>query len=351
MSRQVFVTPRLPGPVAFLALGALVLAAGEARAQSPAEASARAAAPGAEREGATAALQALQPLRVNRDELVEMAVVGRIAAPRQAQPPYRVAPDGTVRALPGTGSITYNFRVGDSAVRIAGDHVEPAVSISTDPGPEQTGLNVLAQVGNRARVVSGDAKGAEGTVIGKHGGIENVMVEFPDEVYDHLAIGDRMQIRAVGLGMEARNVDDLHIRNMSPRLLDALTAAGMGVTPEGALRVPVTHRIPAKIMGSGLGRNHVHSGDYDIQMFDREVVERYGLETLRFGDIVAIVDADHAHGRIYRGGAISVGVVVHGISRVAGHGPGVTTLLTSPSGNMELVEDPEANLARLLELR
>ncbi len=293
----------------------------------------------------------LTPLEVNRQELVEMAVVGSIAAPRMAQPPYRIAPDGTARALPGTGSITYNYRVGDSAVDMAGDHVEPAVSISTDDTAEETGLNVLSQVGNRVRVLSGEAQGAEGTVIGKHGGIENVMVEFPDPVYEELALGDRMQVRAVGLGMEPENVENLYIRNMSPTLLDAMTEAGMGVREDGVLEVPVTHEIPAKIMGSGLGRDHVHSGDYDIQMFDEEVVERYELDSLRFGDIVAIMDADHAHGRIYRTGAVSVGVVVHGISRVAGHGPGVTTLLTSPEGNIAPVSDPEMNLARLLDLR
>lgn len=295
--------------------------------------------------------QPLQPLEVNLGMLVEMAVVGEIAAPRMAQPPFRVAPDGTVLAVPGTGSITYNRRVGDSAVHMAGDHVEPAVSISASPTPEQTALNVLSQIGNQVRVISGEARGAIGTVIGKHGGIENVMVEFPDAVYDLLAIGDRMQVRAIGLGMKALNVQDVLIRNMGPQLLAAMNANGMGVTPEGRLRVPVTHRIPAKIMGSGLGRDHVHAGDYDIQMFDQGVVERYRLDTLRFGDIVAIIDADHAHGRIFLEGAIAVGVIVHGDSRVAGHGPGVTTLLTSRTGNIDLVIDPEMNLARLLNLR
>jgi hypothetical protein len=295
----------------------------------------------------------LTPLEVNRDLLVEQQVTGTITQPHQANPPLRVSPDGTVKALPGTGGITYNFRVGDSAVHMAGDHVEPAVSIrSGDSGSDANrALNVLAQIGNTARIVSGDAKGAMGRVIGKHGGIENVMVDFPDRVYNDLVTGDRIQIRAVGLGMEATNARDIHIRNMSPDLLDALGQRGMGLTEDGVLRVPVTHRIPAKIMGSGLGRNHVHTGDYDIQMFDEDVVERYGLDRLRFGDIVAITDADHKYGRIYRGGAISVGIVVHGISRVAGHGPGVTTLLTSPSGNIELVEDSDSNLKNLLSIR
>ncbi len=300
---------------------------------------------------AASAQERLVPLEVNRDQLVEMAVLGAIAAPRQASPPYRIAPDGTVKTLPGTGSITYNYRVGDPATQMAGDHVEPAVSINTTPGGEQLGLSVLSTIGSLARVVSGEARGAVGTIIGKHGGIENVMVEFPDDVYDMLVIGDRIQVRAIGVGMEATNMEGVAIRNMSPRLLDALTAAGMGVTPDGVLRVPVTHTIPAKIMGSGLGRSTVSHGDYDIQMFDRGVVERYGLDTLRFGDIVAILDADNTHGRIYLEGAVSIGVVAHGTSRVAGHGPGFTTLLTSATGKIEPVMDPDANLATLLNLR
>jgi hypothetical protein len=104
-------------------------------------------------------------------------------------------------------------------------------------------------------------------------------------------------------------------------------------------------------MGSGLGRATVVRGDYDIQTFDDEMAARYGLRELRMGDIVAIVDADHSYGRIYRSGAISVGVVAHGRSFVAGHGPGVTSLLTSPDGKIEPIVDPDANLATILKLR
>ena len=139
--------------------------------------------------------------------------------------------------------------------------------------------------------------------------------------------------------------------NVGPRLLDVLAKAGMGVTDKGKLHIPVAHLIPAKIMGSGLGRSHVYRGDYDIQLFDEKTVKEYNLETLRFGDIVAIIDADHTYGRIYLKGAISVGVISHSRSSGAGHGPGVTTLFTSPKGKIELVIDPNANLAKLLNIR
>jgi hypothetical protein len=104
-------------------------------------------------------------------------------------------------------------------------------------------------------------------------------------------------------------------------------------------------------MGSGLGANQVNSGDYDIQLFDDAVVEQYGLQRLRLGDLVAILDADHSFGRIYRTGAMSVGVVVHTNCVSAGHGPGVTTLMTSADGKIVPQIDEAANIASLLKLR
>ncbi len=301
--------------------------------------------------------QSLTPLEYNRDELVMMAAEGVIAPPVLRDPPYRISPEGNIGVYPGIGSITYNFRAGDSAFKIAADHVEPAVSIynlgsSNDRNSrENVALNVLSCIGNEARVLSGAAKGAKGWVIGKHGGAEHIMVDFPDEVYEKLAIGDRIQIRTIGTGMRLLNLEGVAVMNMSPRLLEALTAAGLGITKEGKLRVPVTHRIPAKIMGSGLGRNHVYKGDYDIQLFDDQVIEEYNLATLRFGDVVAILDADHTYGRIYHTGSIAVGVVAHSRSFTAGHGPGVVTLFSSREGKIEPVITPDANVATLLGIR
>ncbi len=303
------------------------------------------------------AAQDLHPLEYNAQELVEQAVAGEIGPPVARDSVYRVEADGAVRMVPATGSITYNFRTGDSAVHMAGNHVEPAVSIY-NPGPENDrggpinkALNSLASIGNEARVLDGDAKGASGRVIGKHGGIEHVMVDFPDQVYDKLAIGDRIQVRSKGAGMALTNVEGVKVMNMSPALLEALVEAGAGVNGDGHLEIGVTHRIPARIMGSGLGADHVYTGDYDIQLFDEDIVEEYGLETLRFGDIVAIMNADHSYGRIYQGGAVSIGVVSHGRSDSAGHGPGVTTLFTSSDGRIEPRIDENANLGELLEIR
>jgi hypothetical protein len=104
-------------------------------------------------------------------------------------------------------------------------------------------------------------------------------------------------------------------------------------------------------MGSGLGANQTYSGDYDIQLFDGSTRKEYKLDNLRLGDLVAILDADHSYGRIYRKGAVSVGIVVHTNCVSSGHGPGVTTLFTSSTGKIVPKIDAKANIASILKLR
>ena len=67
---------------------------------------------------------------------------------------------------------------------------------------------------------------------------------------------------------------------------------------------------------------------------DEDIKNRYELDDIRLGDLVAIIDADHTFGRIYKHGAVSVGIVVHTNCIIAGHGPGVTTLFTSSTGKI-----------------
>ncbi|MCS7114589.1 MAG: DUF4438 domain-containing protein [Nitrososphaerota archaeon] len=291
-------------------------------------------------------------LRTNIDRLVKISVIGEVASPVYGSV-YTISADGVPMVLPGVGGITYNVRVGDPACGWEADHVEPGVSIrnkENDPRFGQganTALNVLSCVGNEAVVVSGDAKGARGVVTGKHGGIDHVLADFPPETLEKLMLGDKVLVKAFGLGLKLLDFPDVKVMNMDPRFLEALDPKPNG----DKLEVPVTHVIPAAIMGSGLGANQTYSGDYDIQLFDENVRREYGLDDLRLGDLVAILDADHSYGRIYRKGAVSVGIVVHTNCVTSGHGPGVTTLMTSSSGKIVPKIAPKANIASLLKLR
>jgi hypothetical protein len=287
-------------------------------------------------------------IATNKDKLVKMAAAGQISPPRyDPRSPYRIGHDGRARVLPGTGSICYNVRVGDPVKGIVGDHVEPGVSLRHPDEQANGGLNVLACVGNEAIVTSGEAKGAKGVVTGKHGGIEHVMIDFPPEVLDKLNLGDWIQVRGLGTGLAIDAFPEILCTNLDPGVLERWVRD----VKDDQLVVPVAKTVPAGIMGSGLGRDNVFRGDYDITLFDPGVVAEHGLEELRLGDFVAILDADASYGRYYLRGAVSIGIVAHADSIIAGHGPGVTGLLTSQTGQILPVLDSKANLADLLGLR
>ncbi|MDR7334402.1 DUF4438 domain-containing protein [Roseateles asaccharophilus] len=292
--------------------------------------------------------------RYNRDELVAVTVQGQIAHPVARAMPYRVGHDGVPRVLPGTGGIVLNQRIGDLCVGLAGDHIEPGVSLHNNSreviGPRDGPNNALityACVGNRALVLNGAARGRQGWVTGKHGGVNHVMVDFPPEVLRRLAIGDRIAITSIGQGLRLPQHPRIELMNCAPLLLGCWG----WVERDGQLHVPVTHLIPARLMGSGLGKNNAWRGDYDIQLADRAARARYRLGSLRFGDFVAITDADTRHGPSLREGRVTIGVIVHGDSTVSGHGPGVTPLLTGPAELLRPRREADANLAAALGVR
>jgi hypothetical protein len=293
-------------------------------------------------------------LQINEPDLVMVTVMGQIAHPVAAANPYRVGHDGVPRILPATGGIVLNHRIGDRCVGLMGDHIEPGVALHNNNreiigarnGPNLA-LITYACVGNTARVISGPATGQCGLVTGKHGGVDHVLVDFPPEILRQLQIGDRIQIHSHGLGLRLLDYPDISITNCAPTLLQRW---GVQPTSQG-LQIPVTHRIPAKIMGSGIGKNTVWRGDYDIQLFDPEICDRYHLGSLRFGDFVAICDGDVEFGPSYRKNRVTIGIIVHGDSTVSGHGPGVTPLLTGSAQRLHPIIDPQANLAVRFQLR
>ena len=108
-------------------------------------------------------------LKTNEARLVEVLVVGEPSHPKHSNG-YLVTPKGEAKFLPGTGGICLNVRAGDSVFGFDCDHLEPAVSMRNANDQENSGLNVLACIGNEAVVLDGPAEGEKGVVTGKHGG-------------------------------------------------------------------------------------------------------------------------------------------------------------------------------------
>ena len=201
---------------------------------------------------------------------------------------------------------------------------------------------------NAAKVITGDAKAIRDVVTGKHGGIENVLVDFEDKALERLAIGDKILIRGYGLGLSFIKYPHIKPINLSPSLAKALPIREDKT--KGILPYSRDSYYSSGDYGFRSWVSTLLSRDYDIQLFDKQSVEKYYLKTLRFGDIVAIMDADHTYGRIYRTGAVSIGVIVHSNCVTAGHGPGVTTLLTSVEGKIAPYIDSTANIGVYLDI-
>ncbi len=284
-------------------------------------------------------------LKLNTEHLIQLSVVGEIDHPTLRKTGYVVNSHGQVEVFPSVGGISYNIRIGQPAVGWMADHVEPGVSIvnkgkSLGEYSPNAALNVLACIGNRAVVISGEAKGATGFVTGKHGGVDHVMVDFDWSVLEKLQVGDKIAIKSFGVGLRLLDFyPEILAMNLDPWLLQKLN-----IRVSDVLEIGVTHLIPAELMGAGIGSSSAHSGDYDLQLFDPPSVEKYQLNRLRFGDVVAIMNSDARYGWIYREGAVSIGVIVHSNSVISGHGPGVTTILTSATGKIRPFVDENANL-------
>jgi hypothetical protein len=289
-------------------------------------------------------------LETNEKRVVEFLLQCQPGPPK-TRGTWGVDHQGTPFLLPSIGGITLNIQVGDPASGWAGDHVEPGVSCTADTQKPfehpNVSLQVFSCVGNRAKVISGEAKGAIGTVIGHHGGSEHVIVDFPREAKEELSYDDKIIIHGRGQGLKLVDYPDIMLYNLDPALLKKMNIEEVGQTK---LRVPVTTVVPAACLGSGIGAAHVAKGDYDIVTSDPESVAQYGLDKIRFGDFVALMDHDNRYGRAYRQGAVTIGVVVHSDCLIAGHGPGVTTIMTCGTSLIEPVIDARANLADLLEI-
>ena len=288
-------------------------------------------------------------LKTNKDKLVMMSIQGKVVNPYGMRS-HGVDAEGKPFLLPGTGGIVYNVKVGDPAFGWESDHIEPCVSSILDEKERYIGPNVgyvfYACVGNEAIIVGGDAKGKKGVVTGHHGGAEHVMIDFPQDAINKLTHDDKILIKGYGQGLKLLDYPDIAIYNLDPNLIFK-----MGIKEHGKkIRVPVTAKIPAELMGSGTGSMMMGGGDYDIMTTDRKYIKRHGFDKLRFGDFVALMDHDNLYGRSFREGAVTIGIVIHGDCRYAGHGPGVSTLLSASRPLIEPVISPNANIARIMKI-
>lgn len=280
----------------------------------------------------------------NDDRLIRM---GLSASP--AYPVYfgvEVSHNGAAKMLPSVGGITYNVQVGHPAFGWEADHIEPGISLGFDHSKkrQEKALNSFACIGNKVEIISGRAKGSKGVVVGHHGGVEHVIVDFSPSVIRKVSYDDKFMIEAYGMGLKSTYIPEIVFRNLDPQL-----AKKMFALSHKKMRVEVITCVGAELMGSGLGSTDASSGDFDIQTADEAAVKKYNLETLRLGDVVCLMDFAHDYGWSYRQAHVTFGVIIHGNSFLSGHGPGVATLCSGPQDLFDIRQTGRANIGSYLK--
>lgn len=278
-------------------------------------------------------------MKTNEKKLVIQALVGRIHHPTTSG--LRVGYDGKGVLLPGVGGITYNFQIGDNAIDLVGDHVEPGLSIANRDPKENLALNTFACIGNIATIISGEAKGKKGVVTGIHGGVHHVMIYVDDETLELVNIDDLIKVKGVGQGLKLDDYPNIYFLNIDPNLLSRMENTHLFLEKE--LTFHVAKIIPAAYLGAGIGEQTLMYGDYDIMIQNDKVYEE--LKDLRFGDFVAIENHDIRNGAYYNEDYITIGVICHSNSYSAGHGPGVTVIACGKKQDLKVKIDNSANLS------
>jgi hypothetical protein len=264
--------------------------------------------------------------------------------------------DGKAKLGVGPGGIKYNVKIGSPCFGWPEtEYLEPEVALkdadvrSSMPGYQTSGsvavtVNTVSCLGNEVMLVGGDAKGKKGVVVGKSR--RYIVSHFSEDVLDDLSIGDKVKIRAEGLGLSVQDFKG-ELYNMSPSFLRSLDLKLEGEK----LVFPVKKVIPAYAMGSGSGGSEAQRGTFSIQSCPPSLVKELGLNDLCIGDIVACQDILMSYGKGYYRGATTVGVVATGASDNAGHGPAIFAIAASQEGKIEPFIDNKANLAKFMDLR
>ncbi len=288
-------------------------------------------------------------VKTNEGSLLEVALVGEITHPA-VEGTYMTGWDGTPQVGLGRGGIVYNVKVGDPCFGWAwGEKVEPGASADGIGNEREKGsFRNLSNVGNKVKIIKGEAKGDKGIVVGKvgylPGGAHHVLISFSEKTLQNLAIEDKIQIRARGMGLQLTEYPNVRAVSTSPKLLNA-----WGIEERnGKLCVPVTKVIPPEYVGQGSGGSPTESRNWDVMTQSPDAVKH--LRDLKLGDLVYLKDILTAWGRGYFGGAATIGVVSCGASNSMGQGIGVTALLTGKGGELQPKIDQWANLTKYLNL-
>lgn len=285
-------------------------------------------------------------LKTNENKLVKISVQGEIDNPHMSPlpaSPYMVSGDGQPMLIPMYGGLVYNIQLGDPAMGWAAELIQAGVSIKNKDNMANNALGLYACIGNKAVVMTGDAALSEGIVVGKSSRFaEHVVCSFDQEIVEKLVPEDQILIQAFGVGLELPDFKDIMIKNLDPELLKRINVR----EADGKLSFPVRAVFENEYGGAGAGFN---SNNRTVSiMVSQEILKGHEIDTLRFGDFVAINNWDSRFGHGFLREYITIGVVSQGNSFRTGYGPAITVIATGKKSSVSTFIDTNANLKHYL---
>ena len=275
---------------------------------------------------------------------VAVNLLGLVEHPELGDSPYRIDADGKPYVPVGDGGLVLGLALGDSVFAVDADHAAPGVCLTHRDEAARHALVLYSCIGNQAEVRTGAAAGARGAVIGKRGENGRVIVGFRPADLARMRPGDQVSVRSRGQGHRPAWLPaGISVMNLDPELPAKLPISQV---EDHAVGASVRTVLPARLAGNGLGRPAA-GWDLDLQLGAGDGHD------LRLGDLVAIDDIDARFNMGFRGGWVSVGIVVHGSSPLPGHGPGMTPILTGPRSQVVARPDRDGHAgltAGLLQL-
>ncbi len=284
-----------------------------------------------------------EPVKTNKDKLLSLAVQGEIA-PAEPQSSYGVTWNGKPKTMIGISGINYNLKVGGKVFGWASADQATVGVATVGAGSARAMSSYLdfTSIGNPVRVLNGEAKGENGVIVGKFSRM--ILVHFDDKVLEKLAVGNKIHVKARGVGLKIDGFDDVYAHSIDPEVLEKIVVK----TSDGKLEVPVAKEIPGEIVSRGSGGSSY--GHWHIQTCYPPDIQKYGLDDLRYGDLVLLKDIQTDYGQGYYKGGATLGVVCSGPSDLSGRGIGVTPILSSRFGKIVSRTDSSANIGKYLGL-
>jgi hypothetical protein len=286
----------------------------------------------------------LKPIKTNKDKLLVLAVQGKIA-PAEPASSYATTWDGKAKMTIGIGGINYNLKIGNKVFGWAsGDQATVGVATEGEGSDRaKSAYRNFTAIGNEVKILEGDAKGEKGMIVGKFE--DFILVHFDDDILEKLAIGDKLHIKACGSGLKIEGFDDVFAHSIAPDILEKIVME----TADGKLEAPVVKKIPADLVARGDGGSLY--GHWNIQTSYPPDIKKFGLDQLRFGDLVLLEDIQTDFGQGYYQGGATLGVVCSGPSDISGLGIGVTKILSTRFGKITARIDSTANIGKYLGLK